>query len=603
MRILKPLKPNYVNKKNVYGFDVETYQVPRSEYIEQKFLMGSVIGEGVKRVFFDKKEMAEFMTSSRRLRDNIILATNLEFDFMHVFQKTEQIKTMKLIDRHGLISAKYTKGKHNFQFLDSLNYIQASVENLGKMINLPKFKHPKCFKRKPKTAEEREELIKYNIRDSLITQKTGEIVQDFCNYIGSKYKMTIASIGLDNWRRNYQTVPLFQPKKYVIKEHYNAYHGGRTEMFKRGLMKKAYYYDYNSHYPSCCHDGVDGKGSYPFPNSIKYVKDPSKIVLEYEGMSEIEITTPENIYIGVLGIYYNDKYIFPTGTFKGWFTHIELKRALELGYTINKMFFSIYFTKNFIPFRDCIKDLYKLRREYKEQKNDPMQKMVKTLMNGGIYGKFAQKIDKFTEMYHINDLHADEEGRLYTIKNNKKRTVADFIERDEFIYAKMRHDRIPLFVNPSLSIYTTALARLKLFDEMIKHPKQIIYCDTDSLVVKDPLYDDSKKLGELKLEETLKEVVFVRPKFYYLQTDLNKEIIKSKGVRKIKNRNDFNKILDEGIVSLQRFTKIKESAIRKMPFSSIINVDKRLSLEDNKRIWNNKFSRYIEQDSKPLLIV
>ena len=52
-------------------------------------------------------------------------------------------------------------------------------------------------------------------------------------------------------------------------------------------------------------------------------------------------------------------------------------------------------------------------------------------------------------------------------------------------------------------------------------------------------------------------------------------------------------------VVTNRFTKIKESGVRKIPFSSIINITKNLSLEDDKRIWLNKFNPLEMQDSEP----
>ena len=53
----------------------------------------------------------------------------------------------------------------------------------------------------------------------------------------------------------------------------------------------------------------------------------------------------------------------------------------------------------------------------------------------------------------------------------------------------------------------------------------------------------------------------------------------------------------------ERFTKIKESAIRKVPYGSIIKVEKFISCEDTKRKWLEKFNLKEMQDSTPLKII
>ena len=54
-RIMKKLKQGYVNRFNVYAFDVETEQdIVDFSLTTQKFRMGSIVGLNYKRVFWNQ---------------------------------------------------------------------------------------------------------------------------------------------------------------------------------------------------------------------------------------------------------------------------------------------------------------------------------------------------------------------------------------------------------------------------------------------------------------------------------------------------------------------------------------------------------------------
>ncbi len=607
-KIMKQMKPNFLNRKNIFGFDVETYQVDKGSHIEQYFLMGSVVGKNLQEVFWDKKEMGDFLLRDDRLKNSYIMATNLEFDFQHIYTKTKHLKNCFPIDNNGLMYVKFNnkKDRDKREFIDSMNYIKASVEKLGSMLKIPKLPYPSCFKRKPENQIEIKDMEKYNIADSYITFSFGEFIKKFFNSMGCRMKMTIASSGLDNWRRNYQPIDIFQERRSWIEKHFEgSMHGGRTEMFKRGLFSKLWYYDYNSHYPACCKYGVDGKGSYPNPSSARYIKNASKEYIEtYEGISKVKINIPF-MYIGVLGINYKDKYVFPNGYIEGWFTHIELRQALKEGCEILNISETIYYTDLFIPFFHCVNDLYELRQRYKKECNEPMQLMVKTLMNSALFGKFAQKINNKTNIYSVENMFSTSDGKVYIEKDDKHIVINNFNIRGDYIFEKIEiPNRIPIFIHPILASYTTSMARIKLFNAMNQYKKYMVYCDTDSMVLTKPVFESSNTLGDLKLEHIIKEAIFLKPKFYYLKTKEDKEILRAKGIgRFMKNRERFYDILNGKPSRDKRFTKIKESEVRKLPFSSIIQVNKHIGLEDDKRLWFQKFNRNESQDSLPICIM
>ena len=192
-------------------------------------------------------------------------------------------------------------------------------------------------------------------------------------------------------------------------------------------------------------------------------------------------------------------------------------------------------------------------------------------------------------------------GRLFFEKNNKRIFINDYNQRGQFIFEIIKAPRrIPVFIMPILASYTTALARIKLHRYMRKNYASIIYCDTDSIVCMNK-YPTSNKLGDLKLECTIDHSVFIKPKFYYVNDGV-KDIFKSKGIGRIPDKQAFDDLLLNKKVSRQRFLKLKESFIRKMPFSAIVPSSKTITLEDNKRDWgDNKFSLDYAQTSRALV--
>ena len=609
--VLMPLRSQAKNKSDLYGFDVETLHKQENGYITQKFLLGSVYGKNVSRVFNDREEMQAFLLS-RKFRNKKIYATNLDFDFHILFDNSDYWKNMFVIERHGLIFAKYMIKHENdlnqrrtIKFYDTWNYTgKTSVDAMGKLLNIPKINKPSFLGQMPDGYDQLKELSDYCLRDSEITYNFAEFMQDFCNTHNAKYKITLASIGMDFWRRNFQEIPLWQEKRFILERHYKAFHGGRVEMFKRGYINDpVYFYDFNSHYPACCFNGVDNKGSYPDPNSSHFLNKGDLCYIEqYEGISYIEMKMPY-AYIMPVGMLSDDnKFVFPYGVIKGFFTHIEIRECLKYGAEIINIGECIYYSENFIPFRECIDYLYKKRFEYKDQGNELMSQMVKTIMNGGIFGKFAQKLDDKDKIIFDQNVFCNEIGELFYTEDGRTIKLKKFVQRGHLFYEKVKTDHVPNFIQPILSTYTTALARIRLFKEMNQYKDDVIYCDTDSIMSLKPHFEDSKDLGELKLEKVSKEALFILPKLYYYIDENDNFRLKSKGLPKtINEKAIFEQCLDQGFVENDHWLRFKEAGVRKMEFASIIKQNKKISSDDTKRAWNKAFNKREMQDSMPLL--
>jgi len=386
--------------------------------------MGSIYGEYrnprnknnfvtvINKVFWNKLEFIDYILNNLTFYDNsYIIATNLGFDFMALFENTNVLPDFLLTIRgSNILQAKYKcEGRNTvIKFIDSFNFAKISVKQMGEIIKLPKLPQPICFKRKPKDMTERIELENYNKRDTRITFEFMKMLQKGFNNLNCCMKMTIASTSMDLFKRNYLDRGLYQNEK-TIKILFKGYYGARTEVLKRGYVEALKYYDYNSLYPDVM------RREYPNPNSEKYIKKGNLDLLEnksYEGVMKVKVKINKDIPLPYLpyrnykkenktGSY---KLIFPTGIFSGYYTFYELRKALKLGYEILDYGECVYYTKTFKPFYNYVTDLYKKRMEYKKE-NSPLEQVVKLHLNS-LYGKFAQKYDINEQIYHIDSLTA-----------------------------------------------------------------------------------------------------------------------------------------------------------------------------------------------------
>lgn len=626
-KVFKPSNHSIKNL-NLFGFDIETYGN------KNKFLMASIVSDNNTHVFWSKKTLIDFLLNSKELKNGIIFATNLGFDFLGTFGKDYKYlsKFNYIIRGSDFITIKYVKPNHRgtIVYLDTMNFYKTSVKNLGKIIGLPKLKYPKKLMgtKVLKDSPEGKLLERYNIRDSEITFKFSKFINGSFNSIGADMKSTIASTSMSLFRNKYLKTWIIQPKKEVIIEQQKGYYGGRTETFVRGKIDGLglSLYDINSLYPY-----VMQKYKYPHPNTIQYTDSPKSSIVKYEGLSYVKVKVPKNLHIPLLPHRYNNKLCFPIGSFFGWHSHVELRKAIQLGYKID-FISSYYYEKSFNPFNSFVNDLYNKRMYYKKN-NNSLEYTYKILLNS-LYGKFAQRIYNTDIYFTDNEKQNEKIKKVIQINNSNAMSGltprydidtpnAEEIEDDDgniiikpkiYYVTDMESPYYPSFINPILSIYTTAYARLelyKLFEKVQHNNGTVYYCDTDSIIT-DYKFKESKKLGGLKKEIPIDKGLLIKPKFYYLEEYRNKQYIKCKGIRNLQSYNkdkikrfqeselNFLNLVDTKKHSYKKFTKFKESLRRDFSFNQIIDIHKTIDIEDNKRIWQGSFNKNKLQRSKPL---
>jgi len=584
-KILKPTKAK-PSTKPIYGFDIETYDD------NKKFLCASVyLDDNNKWSFYSKKETINFF-KRKRFKDSFVAATNLSFDFFGTFHGSEEEKAfVPLFRGSDLITTKSfivggefsrinpRKGQSTITFIDTLNFAKLSVEKLGKLIGIPKIETPSFIGQQPKTDKQWTEMIEYNMRDSEVSKKGLEFLFDSFFKLGATPKATIASTAMSLFRNQYLKNDYFRHDIPQLLDQFKAYYGGRTEAFCRGAIKNYNYYDFNSLYPSVMIN------EFPDPNTKRICyKNTCKYIEAFEGVSLVDIYCPEMEY-PFLPVRTETKLLFPCGDFSGWYSHVELRRALELGYVIKKVRKTYYFKGTCEPFREYVLDLYNKRLEFKEQ-GSSMEYVVKILLNS-LYGKFGQK---FTDR---------DSWKPFDLSIEELEQLKDFERIGNYIRIKKEMTEPPVFCTPIWALYTTAYAREKLHKAILN--SRPVYVDTDSIITKKEIIT-SNKLGKLKLEMKIKKGVIVKPKFYAFSPLNGKPFVKSKGIGTKLNMEDFWQILDTHGITYNKFMKFKESIRRGFIPNEIQEVSKELNLEDEKRVWSNKFNANEIQMSKPITL-
>lgn len=589
---LKPLSNKKIKKYDFIGFDIET----KGE--NNDFLLGGIYyetksGKEVYKSFTNQEDMCKYFFKNQ-FKGKYIVATNLGFDFTKLFWGTEYWNKFERIERSGqLLSATYKPKDYNkkgsIKFIDTTNYVFFSVEKLGNILGYKKLPKPSSWLRiknkdtgednyipqTPKNTFEWQELKTYNKRDCKISYAFMKFFQNVLNQVGGELKITIASSSFDVWRRRFLKTTLVKEKfrtgNQTIEEFiFNAYYGGRTETFERGYFSKLWVYDINSLYPS-----VMKKHEYPLPNSVRIIKKQDfsiNYINNFEGVSKVRIKTPDNLDKPFLAFKHKGKLIFPKGTFTGYYNHVELRKALELGYKILEIKgdYQVIYTKTFRPFKEFVDVFYKIRNQYKKEGNI-MQLPIKLILNS-LYGKFAQRYinkSKIIDMTKIKD--QDLFTKLYE-KADVKGDIAILNEEEEF-NGKNKY--------PILSSYCSSYARILMYDYIDN--KNVVYTDTDSVMTKEDLKINSEEIGEMKLEGVFYDNQIYKPKMYFLQNKKETKF-KCKGVQRA-NKEDFKKILIGEKVKKQKLIKLKESIRQnKIPYQQNVLV-KKVDLNDDKRIW------------------
>lgn len=285
----------------------------------------------------------------------------------------------------------------------------------------------------------------------------------------------------------------------------SSYFGGRTEIFKPFFRQSDPYkllktYDVNSLYPYIMWQNE-------FPGAPAF---ETKFYLENRaGFYDVDVYVPEHLYIPPLGTVYDPqgwgRFIFPTGTFRGKWSTIELNYAMTLGVKILKVHNGIIFKNSGPIFRDYIDYLYKLRKSSKKNSVDDI--LCKLLMNS-LYGRFG--LNTLREQIEFDYGQLGVEPHMEIPLDSQGREIIRLMKKEIILEESFNNVAIPAWV--------TSGGRIHMHKQYCQAPDEMFYTDTDSLFTTYEFEENEKKLGELKLEYKAKEACFLLPKTYLVDT-------------------------------------------------------------------------------------
>ena len=357
----------------------------------------------------------------------------------------------------------------------------------------------------------------------------------------------------------------------------------------------------------------------------QYTEDEFIDALKHDttfGLAKVDITPPKGLYVPVLPDNSKGKLLFHLEPMvaRTW-TTIELKKAVEKGYTITKVYSVLEYPKLTGLMRNYVGNFLKMKIENSGVKtlaecndineshkklgfdfvvspencheNPGLRQLAKICLNS-LWGKFAQR-SNLSSYDFVKDYN------MLICKLNDPTTASKnwhIINENtvELRYENLTDYNIEAeYISEITGVFTTANARMRLYN-MLEwlDPSQICYCDTDSVMFvydknnskhKEPLNDKpneepklpiglrfGKGLGEwedeMKEGDWIVELVVGGAKSYAYRTHKGKIVVKQKGItldHANETRVNFESIkqmvLNQDILNTCKSLKIKPSII------------------------------------------
>lgn len=410
---------------------------------------------------------------------------------------------------------------------------------------------------------------------------------------------TVHDTRLCSWKvdmsRYEMDVEFLQRLEGVSSERINmreAFFGGRTEPFK--LWKKmkddecGRYVDYTSLYPYVQYGisepiGGGEKHEHFFPVGLpeeKYIDNVEDLMdstgkCRFFGIVKCKVRPPSDLYIPLLPCREDSMLRFDLHEKTGTWSTIELEKAVELGYEIVEVYKIMDFVEKrstlfrsyvarFLKMKMCAagwKKLLGTNCDNEEERTKFISELVERYgsefadieigddYNPGLYfisklclnslwGKFAQKVDHTQK----KDVFSDEE--FCNVVFNEAHEILGVIHHFGVVRTVV-YKMCGLVKEEAgdtslpIAIFTTAHARLRLYEALEVVDEAAMYCDTDSVIYTEDRYEERKlplgrHLGQLtdELEDPddfIAEFVSIGPKSYAYKTKKGKRVCKIKG--------------------------------------------------------------------------
>lgn len=436
----------------------------------------------------------------------------------------------------------------------------------------------------------------------------------------------------------------------------NALFGGRTEVFQLfhecQADEQIRYVDFTSLYP-----WAQKYGTFPLGHPSKIQTENFLPEENYYGLIFCKVLPPQKLHIPLLPARINNKLTFTLcrtcamlqstelcmhsdeeRALEGTWVSLELDKAVELGYKVLKYYevwhwdktdaeigglFTMYVNKAMKSKQEAsgYPDGVETEEEkqqyidgyYRDQgiqldkdkiEKNPGRRTVAKLMANNQWGFLAMKPNKTMHMF-VNDT-----STLYQMLSDKQYSIEHIdISHDDIIqlFYTINEEMFTGSTNTNvvLAAFVTAIARLRLFAELVKIGNRVLYCDTDSIIYisKPGFYDPplGNNLGDLTNEveppsKFIQSFITTGEKSYAYKTDQGKVKIVSKGITQhsVANTMLTYEVIDE-IVRNDRSIKVSIPQLNfskdKKDWAVRTDVkDKQFGFTSNKRIIHQDYT-------------
>ena len=553
VKVITPLKrAAYPN--NVIWFDTETTPERVSDVEERHVLE---FGWGCYRrqlspARWSRPDWRRFATAAQwwdwvesKMRNNTVLyiyAHNMGYDstvvqtWSELPQRGWDLKAA-VLDSPPFI-AHWRSGRKSIRMLDTLNLWPIPLKRLGELVNLPKLERPGEWT----GTREDDRYCKRDVEILMTTcLKWWEWLAD--HRLGGAAATRAAQAMVSFRYRFLSHTILIDNNLTALSLARDAYHGGRTEVFKVGVTAgPLYLLDVRSEYPT-----VMQRENYPTVLRGVYggitLSDLHDLLARYAVVADVEVGTPEPCY----PFSDSSPLLFPVGKFRTVLSSGELAYALERGHIKHVRRLALYDRAPI--FREFVTDISALR-EVALKSGDKFRAWVLKYHLNSLYGKFGQRGRKSRRVATTEDLSAKvwDEVDGETGTRYRMRQLGGVIEQ-HWVEGESAYS------HPAIAAHVTAYGRLLLWELIrLAGDGTVLYCDTDSVLVNQSGYERLRsrigngELGSLHLDKKVGECVIHAPKDYALDG-----VTRIKGVRKDATWTDANTVIQDkwlGIRSL-----------------------------------------------------
>lgn len=334
-----------------------------------------------------------------------------------------------------------------------------------------------------------------------------------------------------------------------------AYFGGLTQI-QAHKCDKAFHFDMNSQYPTAMCEDLP-VGSVAKIMSVDNINSCFGIIyadIVSPTIEELRVPLlPRKLASGEIDVPHNAKW-------SGWYSTIDLQTAVANKYKVYPKV-GVHFEKG-QPFKSFVNDIYPKKVESNKNK-DFVKTMIYKLLLNTLYGRMGMR----TEFYSAKIVKKSDVDKMikynsWSVMNEYSNTDYMLIKTGKYIDSKLieiiKDDdenapslKIDQKKRGTLSSIPTAVTITARARQLISVYKNIpnnpmIYSDTDSVFLPKPLSTDhvGNELGKMKLENIIKEGIFIGKKLYAYKNDTDQIIIASAGINNdALNWNDFNQLI------------------------------------------------------------